>query len=160
QLMVGHLEGRFLQMLVALLKPMHVREIRTLTGCSALSMADAPPEGGRIITLEMDAPHARGAQEHIDTTPLADRHAARLGHAMDSLAQVRPPIDLAFLDADKSNYLRYYEATLPLLAPGGFIVADNVLWSGRVNDPEDESEDTVALREFNRVVSHDERVEC
>lgn len=159
QMMVGHLEGRFLKMVVAMLKPMRVLEIGTFTGYSALSMAEALPEGGRIITLEVNERHARIAQEHIDATPYADRIEIRLGHAMDSLAQVRGPIDFAFLDADKSNYLRYYEAVLPLLAPGGFLAADNVLWSGRVIDPEDESEDTVALREFNRVVSRDERVE-
>jgi caffeoyl-CoA O-methyltransferase len=145
---------------VAMIKPMHVLEIGTFTGYSSLCMAEALPEGGRIITLEVDERHARIAQEHIDATHYADRIEIRLGHAMDSLAHVRPPIDFVFIDADKSNYLRYYEAVLPLLAPGGFIAADNVLWSGQVMDSSDESEDTLALREFNRVVSRDDRVEC
>jgi caffeoyl-CoA O-methyltransferase len=160
QMLVGHLEGRLLKMLVAMIKPLHVLEIGTFTGYSALSMAEGLPEGGRIITLEVDERHARIAQEHIDATPYADRIEIRLGHAMDSLSHIHGPLDFVFLDADKSNYLRYYEAVLPLLAPGGFIAADNVLWSGQVLDGDDESEDTVALREFNRVVSRDERVEC
>jgi predicted O-methyltransferase YrrM len=78
---------------------------------------------------------------------------------MELLAHIRAPLDLVFIDADKVNYLRYYEAVLPLLRSGGAIVADNVLWYGQVLDPDDESEDTEAIREFNRFVSRDDRVE-
>ncbi len=160
QMIIGHLEGRLLKMLVAMIKPMHVLEVGTFTGYSSLCMAEALPEGGRIVTLEVNETHARIAQEHIDATPYADRVEIRVGHAMDSLAHVRAPIDFAFIDADKTNYIRYYEAILPLLAPGGFIAADNVLWDGQVMDSDDESADTVAIREFNRHVSRDDRVEC
>lgn len=160
QMLVGHLEGRLLKMLVAMIKPLHVLEIGTFTGYSALCMAEGLPEGGRIVTLEVNERHADIAQEHIDATPFADRIEIRRGHAMDSLAHINGPLDFVFIDADKTGYARYYEAVLPLLAPGGFIAVDNVLWSGQVLDGDDDSEDTVALRAFNRAVSHDERVDC
>ncbi len=160
QMLVGHLEGRLLKMFVAMIRPLHVLEIGTFTGYSALSMAEALPEGGRIITLEVDPEHARIAQEHIDATPYADRIEIRVGHAMDGIANLHGPLDFVFIDADKSNYIRYYEAVLPLLHPGGFIAADNVLWSGDVMDASKQDADTAALREFNRYVSHDDRVEA
>ncbi|MDZ7728870.1 MAG: class I SAM-dependent methyltransferase [Dehalococcoidia bacterium] len=160
QMLVGHVEGRLLKMLVAMCRPMHVVEVGTFTGYSALCMAEGLPEGGRLITLEVDPEHARIAQEHIDTTHYADRIEIRQGHAMDLLGHIPAPVDFAFIDADKSNYLRYYEALLPLLPPGGFLAADNVLWSGAVLDASNQEADTVALREFNDFVRRDERVEA
>lgn len=159
RMMLGPLAGSALKMITGLQQPMHVVEIGTFTGYSALCMAEALPEGGRIITLESNPEHARIAREHIDGSPYADRIEVREGRAMDLLAHIRAPLDLVFIDADKANYLRYYEAVLPLLRSGGAIVADNVLWYGRVLDPDDESEDTEAIREFNRFVSRDIRVE-
>lgn len=159
-MLVGHLEGRFLKMLVAMIEPVHILEIGSFTGYSALAMAEALPEGGRIITLEVDPEHARIAREHIAATPYFDRIELREGHAMQSLAEITIEFDLVFIDADKGNYLRYYEAVLPLLSRQGFIAVDNVLWSGSVIDPADESEDTVAIRAFNEFVRNDERVEC
>ena len=157
---LGPLAGSALKMLVGLLQPMHVVEIGTFTGYSALCMAEALPEGGRIITMEASPDHARIAREHVEDSPYADRIEVREGHAMELLAHLHPPLDLVFIDADKANYLRYYEAVLPLLRTGGAIVADNVLWYGQVLDPDDTSEDTEAIREFNRVVSRDPRVEA
>lgn len=160
QMLVGHLEGRLLKMLVAMIRPMHVVEVGTFTGYSALCMAEALPEGARIVTLEVSEEHARIAQDHINATPYADRIEIRRGHAMDLLAHIPPPVDLAFIDADKANYLRYYEALLTLLPPGGFIAIDNVLWSGNVLDANNTETDTAALREFNTFVSKDPRVEA
>jgi caffeoyl-CoA O-methyltransferase len=159
RMMLGPLAGSVLKMITGLQQPMHVVEIGTFTGYSALCMAEALPEGGKIVTLEANPEHARIAREHIGGSPYADRIEVREGHAMELLAHIRAPLDLVFIDADKVNYLRYYEAVLPLLRSGGAIVADNVLWYGQVLDPDDESEDTEAIREFNRFVSRDDRVE-
>lgn len=160
RLMLGPLAGSVLKMITGLLQPMHVIEIGTFTGYSALCMAEALPEGGKIITLEVNPEHARIAREHIEGSPYADRVEVREGHAMELLAHIRAPLDMVFIDADKANYLRYYEAVLPLLRNGGVIVADNVLWYGQVLDPDDDSEDTEAIREFNRFVARDDRVEA
>lgn len=158
-MMVGHLAGRFLAMLVALARPRRVLEIGTFTGYSALCMAEALPPEGRIVTLELSTEHAALAQAHIDASPFADRIEIRVGPALDSLAALSGPFDLVFIDADKAGYRDYYEATLPMLSASGFIVADNVLWSGRVLGQASDR-DSEAIRAFNDHVAADPRVEC
>lgn len=162
-MMVGTLEGRFLSFLVTMLRPQLVLEIGTFTGYSALSMAEALPPGGRIVTCDISEDHVAIARRHIDASPHRDRIEIRVGPAIDTLKSLDGPFDLAFIDADKTGYLDYYEAIVPKLAPGGVIAVDNVLWSGRVLDdaPADEvDESTQALREFNERVVADDRVEC
>jgi caffeoyl-CoA O-methyltransferase len=158
QMMVGHIMGRFLGTLVAIAKPMRILEFGTFTGYSALSMAEALPPGGRIVTLELDPTHAALAQSHIDASPLADRIEIRVGPALESAATLEGPFDLVFIDADKPGYRDYYEVGVRLLAPGGLIIADNVLWSGRVLDPSPDDADTAAIRAFNDHVAADPRV--
>jgi caffeoyl-CoA O-methyltransferase len=159
-MMVGPVEGQFLALMVALSGARRVLEIGTFTGYSALSMAAALPPDGTIVTCEVDAERAALAQRHFDASPFAGRIELRLGPALDTVAQLSGPFDLVFVDADKGNYLNYYEAVLPKLAGEGLLVADNVLWSGRVLDPEDQSEDTQAIRAFNDRVRDDPRVTC
>jgi caffeoyl-CoA O-methyltransferase len=162
-MMVGTLEGRFLSFLVTMLRPQLVLEIGTFTGYSALSMAEALPPGGRIVTCDISEDHVAIARRHIDASPYRDLIDIRVGPAIDTLKRLDGPFDLAFIDADKTGYLDYYEAIVPKLAPGGVIAVDNVLWSGRVLDdaPAGEvDEATRALREFNDHVVADERVEC
>jgi caffeoyl-CoA O-methyltransferase len=159
-MMVGTVEGRLLAMLVAMLRPQRVLEIGTFTGYSALSMAETLPPGGRITSLDISEKHVAIARKHIDTTPLADRIEIVVGPALESLEQVEGPLDLVFIDADKENYLAYYEAVLPKLAEGGVIAVDNVLWSGRILDDDDRSSATQAIREFNDHVVADDRVEA
>jgi len=159
-MMVGLLEGRLLETLVWLSGARRVLEIGTFTGYSALSMATALPAGGTIVTCEVDPERAATARRHFDGSPCGDRIEILVGPALASIATLDGPFDLVFIDADKTNYARYYEAVLPLLAERGLIVADNVLWSGRVVDPDDRSDDTVAIRAFNDLVRHDERVTC
>jgi caffeoyl-CoA O-methyltransferase len=162
-MMVGTLEGRFLSFLVTMLRPQLVLEIGTFTGYSALSMAEALPPGGRIVTCDISEEHVAIARRHIDASPHRDRIDIRVGPAIDTLKGLDGPFDLAFIDADKTSYLDYYEAIVPKLAPGGVIAVDNVLWSGRVLDgspPDEADESTRALREFNDRVVADERVEC
>ena len=158
QMLTGRVEGRFLEMLVWTSRAERVLELGTYSGYSALSMAAALPPGGRVVTCEVAPDHAEFAQHHIDASPYADRIELRVGPALDTLAALEGPFDLVFIDADKGNYRNYYEAVLPKLAERGLIAVDNTLWSGRVADDSDDSESTVAMREFNDAVAADPRV--
>jgi caffeoyl-CoA O-methyltransferase len=160
QMLTGAVEGRLLEFLVFLAQPALVLEIGTYSGYSALSMAQALPEGARIISCELDPERVAFAARHIADAGMADRIELRQGPALETIASLDGPFDLVFIDADKPGYLAYYEAVLPKLSPRGLIVADNVLWSGLVADPpsDDDTESTIALREFNDHVAADERV--
>jgi caffeoyl-CoA O-methyltransferase len=160
RMMVGPLEGRFLEFLVFATGARRVLEIGTFTGYSALSMAAALPEDGSIVTCDLDPVALAVARRHIAASPYAGRIEVREGPALDTLAGLEGPFDLVFVDADKVNYAAYYEATLPKLAPRGLIVVDNTLWSGRVLDEAADDEDTVAIRAFNDHVRDDPRVVC
>jgi caffeoyl-CoA O-methyltransferase len=160
QMMVGPVEGRFLEMLVFASGAGRVLEIGTFSGYSALAMAAGLPPGGSIVTCDIDPTAVEVARRAIAASPYAGSIDVRLGPALDTIATLDGPFDLVFIDADKPNYVAYYEAVLPKLAPRGLIVADNTLWYGRVLDPADTSEDTAAIRAFNEHVAHDPRVVC
>ncbi len=159
-MLVGPVEGRLLEFLVHLSSARRILEIGTFTGYSALSMAAALPPDGSIVTCEIDPQTAAIARRHFEASPWADQIRVKVGPALDTLAALEGPFDLVFVDADKENYRRYYEAVLPLLAERGVIAVDNVLWSGRVLDPSDDSPATRAIVEFNDFVRHDPRVVC
>jgi caffeoyl-CoA O-methyltransferase len=160
QMMVGRLEGRFLKMLVAAAQPRRVLEIGTFTGYSALSMAEALPADGRIVTCELDAERAAFARRAFEAAGFADRIEVRVGRAIDTVAGLDGPFDFCFIDADKPSYPDYYEAVLAKLAPHGLIAVDNVLWSGDVVDADSPSSDAQVMRAFNDRVAADPRVEC
>jgi len=159
-MLTGEVEGRMLEFLVFLAQPQLVLEIGTYSGYSALSMAQTLPAGGRIVTCELDPERVAFAERHIAAAGMADRIEVRQGPAIETIATLDGPFDLVFIDADKPGYLDYYEAVLPKLSPRGLVVADNVLWSGRVAAPEsdDDEDSTRALRRFNDHVIADERV--
>jgi caffeoyl-CoA O-methyltransferase len=159
QMMVGRIEGRFLGVLVRSLRARRVLELGTFTGYSSISMAFALPSGGRVITCDVNEETTAIARRYAEEAGVADRIDYRLGPGLETIAQLDGPFDLVFIDADKPNYVNYYEATLPLLAEGGLIVADNTLWSGRVIDETDDEDTTQAIRAFNDHVSEDARVE-
>jgi len=160
QMLTGEIEGRFLEFLVFLGRPGLVLEIGTYSGYSALSMAQALPAGGRIVTCELDPERVAFAQAHIADAGFGDRIEVRQGPALETVAGLDGPFDLVFIDADKAGYHAYYEAVLPKLSERGLIVIDNVLWSGRVAEPpsDDDTESTRALRAFNDHLAADERV--
>ena len=160
QMLTGTVEGRLLEMLVWAAQPRLVLELGTYSGYSALAMAASLPPGARIVTCELDDERADFAQRHIDATPYADRIELRRGPALETIESLEGPFDLVFIDADKVNYVNYYEAVVPKLAERGLIVADNTLWSGRVAGDDDQSESTVNMRAFNDHVHADERVVC
>jgi caffeoyl-CoA O-methyltransferase len=157
QMMVGPLEGRFLQLLVRLASPRLVLELGTFTGYSSISMASALPGGGRIVTCDIDERAVAIARRYAEEAGVVDRIDYRLGPGLETIAGLDGPFDFVFIDADKESYVDYYEAVLPKLADDGLIVADNVLWSGRVVEPEPE-ETTRTIMEFNEHVRRDERV--
>ena len=159
-MMVGRLEGAFLEMLVHATQAQLVLEIGTFTGYSAISMAAALPAGGRIITCEVDPEHAAHARENIDASAFADRIELREGPALDTIASLDGPFDLVFIDADKSGYPGYFEATLPKLSSHGLIAADNTLRNGSVLETEPASCGNRAIQGFNDGLVADERVRC
>jgi caffeoyl-CoA O-methyltransferase len=159
QMMVGPLEGQLLGWFVRLSQARRILEIGTFTGYSSISMGLALPEGGRIVSLDVNEATTAVARRYAAEAGLVDLIDYRVGPALEELEQLDGPFDLVFIDADKPNYVNYYEAVLPKLADGGFIVADNVLWSGRVVEAGGD-ENTRAIKAFNDHVAADERVEC
>ena len=156
-MMVGRLEGGFLAALVRLTGAKRILELGTFTGYSSISMASALPDDGRIITCDVDPDATAIARRYMDESGHGDKIEIRLGPALETIETLEGPFDLVFIDADKPNYANYYEAALPLLAENGVLIADNVLWSGRVVEP-DGDESTEAIMAFNEHVKNDSRV--
>jgi caffeoyl-CoA O-methyltransferase len=136
QMLTGPVAGRFLELLIWFGRPQRVLEIGTFSGHSALAMAAALPDGGRIDTCELDPERAAVAQRYFDRSPHGSRITLHIGPALDSIAALEGEFDFVFIDADKDGYVDYYEAVVPRLAERGLIAADNTLWSGRVLDGE------------------------
>jgi caffeoyl-CoA O-methyltransferase len=157
QMMVGPVEGRFLEQLVRLGRPHVVLELGTFTGYSSICMASALPPEGRLITCDVNDEAVEIARRYAAEAGVIDRIEYMPGPALDTLGRLEGPFDLVFIDADKGGYVDYYEAVLPKLAPGGLIAADNTLSSGHVleDDPDGTARAIVA---FNEHVRADERV--
>ena len=158
QMLTGTIEGRFLELLVHGLGARRVLEIGTYSGYSSISMAAGLPEGGHIDTCEVSEEHAAVARRYIEEAGYVDRITVHLGPALETLKRLEGPFDFVFIDADKENYVNYYEDVLPKLAERGLIAADNTLWSGRVLDDADDSQGTGAIKAFNEHVRADDRV--
>ncbi len=160
EMQVGHVEGAFLRMIVAVSRARSILEIGTFTGYSALSMASALPDDGTLVTCDIDPVATAVARRYFAESGLAPRIDLRLGPALDTIAALAAAgrrFDLVFIDADKENYARYWDAVLPLVPVGGLVLADNTLWSGRVVDPKAASD--LAIVAFNARVRADARVE-
>jgi caffeoyl-CoA O-methyltransferase len=156
QMLTGTIEGRFLEVLVAATGARRVLEIGTFTGYSALSMAAALPDDGRIDTLDIEPKHAEVAQRYFDRSPVGGKITLHLGPALDTIGGLEGEFDLVFIDADKENYDAYFEAVLPRLSERGLIAIDNTLWSGRVLEPPDETTKLIAA--LNDKLAADDRV--
>jgi predicted O-methyltransferase YrrM len=156
-------QGAFLALLAKILCARHALEIGTFTGYSALSVALALPEDGRVVALDVSREYTDRARRYWEEAGMQARIDLRLGPALESLdrmvASRDGPFDMAFIDADKSNYDAYYEHALKLLRPGGVVALDNMLWSGAVADPAINDVDTSALRALNAKIQADERVD-
>lgn len=153
----GFYQGRLLSMFSKMIKPRVVLEIGTYLGYSALCFAEGLANGGKVITLDVNEETNRVARSFVERSEYKNAVDFRLGPATEIIPSLDETFDLVFIDADKPNYSNYYNLVLGKVANGGFIVADNVLWSGRVLDPGDD-ENAQALHDFNKMVLADERV--
>ncbi|WP_266363675.1 O-methyltransferase [Tellurirhabdus rosea] len=164
RMLSGHLQGRFLALLSRMMRPRRVLEIGTYTGYSALCLAEGLAEDGRLITLDNNEELEDFARSHWAQSPVGDRIDFRLGHAPDLIPALDEVFDLVFIDADKKNYSLYFDLVLDKVRPGGLILADNVLWSGKVVESGRPAgrkidKDTQAVLDFNRKIQEDPRVE-
>lgn len=157
-MLTGRIEGRFLQLIIALSAFKNVIDIGTFTGYSALAMAESIPPDGKVLTIEHNSAYADIAQGFFNRSPHGYKIKLQQGEAIDILKLLpAEATDLVFIDADKTNYLAYYQESMRILRPGGFIVVDNALWYGRIFEPKDEDSKAIAL--FNEEVNTDNRVE-
>ena len=159
RMMSGPVQGKFLQFLCQMLKPQHVLEIGTYTGYAAICMAQGLPESGKLITIEANMEYEETIRHYLAKAGVDNKVELLLGDAKTILPTLDTTFDLAFIDADKVSYPLYYELVIEKMRPGGFILADNVLWDGKVLDANAKEHDTQALIAFNDKVMNDPRVE-
>lgn len=155
----GFYQGRLLAMISKMLQPRRILEIGTYMGYSALCLAEGLTDDGKIITLDVQPETHETAKSFWAKSPLNDKIDGLLGNALEIIPTLSDTFDLVFIDADKPNYANYYDLIFPKVRVGGIIIADNVLWSGKVLDTETyDDESTVALDSFNQKIQADERV--
>jgi caffeoyl-CoA O-methyltransferase len=156
----GHLQGKLLEMISKMIKPERILEIGTFTGYSAICLAKGLAEGGMLHTIDINDELTGVACRYFALAGLEDQIRMHTGHACEIIPLLEETFDLVFIDADKEEYLRYYELSFPKVRMGGFILADNVLWGGKVlPSSTDKNKETRGVREFNEFVMKDNRVE-
>ncbi len=158
RMLSGHVQGRFLSMISKLVNPEIIVEVGTYTGYSCLCLAEGLKKNGKIITIEKDEEFASIAKKFFDRSKYKEKISLLIEDATTAIENISEKIDLAFIDADKVNYTKYYDMLFPKLKNGGIIVADNVLWSGKVTQKVIDDE-TQSIKNFNIKVKNDERVE-
>ena len=158
RMLSGHVQGRFLSMISKLVNPEIIVEVGTYTGYSCLCLAEGLKKNGKIITIEKDEEFASIAKKFFDRSKYKEKISLLIEDATTAIENISEKIDLAFIDADKVNYSKYYDMLFPKLKIGGLIVADNVLWSGKVTEDVSDNE-TQSIKNFNTKVKNDERVE-
>lgn len=161
RMQVGRIEGNFLKMLVRMTGAKKILEIGMFTGYSALMMAEGLPADGKLITCDVNPQAEEIAKKYFAQSAYGEKIEIRMGPALETIAMLSADFDMIFIDADKENYPHYYEACMNILKPGGLIVIDNVLWSGKIIDPEEteKDRDTKAIDLTNKTVTNDDRVE-
>ncbi len=151
QMLSGHLQGAFLQMISHMIQPAAILEIGTFTGYSAICLAQGLRQGGKLITLDCNPEMEDFAKPYFEEAGLSNKIKMLTGDASDIIAKLDGPFDLVFIDADKENYIKYFDLVFPKVAPGGYIFADNTLWYGRVLQPDAESDrETAGIVHFNK----------
>jgi caffeoyl-CoA O-methyltransferase len=160
RMLSGHFQGRLLSMFSKMIRPEMILEIGTYTGYSTLCFLEGLSDNGKIITIDINHELEDMAQKYFDESGRGEHIDFRIGNAMEIVPNLTEQFDLVFIDADKENYINYYNLIFDKVVSGGYIIADNVLWSGKVLDtPEKMDLDTKILTEFNAMVQSDERVE-
>jgi len=160
RMLSGQLQGRMLSMLSQMIQPKRILEIGTYTGYSAICMAEGMQEDGKLITLDINEELEVMVRGYFEKAGLTQKIDYRIGNAMELIPEIDETFDLVFIDADKKNYTNYFNLVFEKVRPGGFIIGDNVLWSGKVVQTEKKTDkDTQAIIDFNRFVHEDDRVE-
>ncbi|MFT5859882.1 MAG: caffeoyl-CoA O-methyltransferase [Flavobacteriaceae bacterium] len=160
RMLSGHFQGRVLSMISHMIKPTNVLEIGTYTGYSALCFAEGLAEDGKILTLDKNEELEDMVNEYIDKSDFKGRITVQIGDAIEIIPTLDEKFDLVFIDADKSNYINYYNLVMDKMDAGGYILVDNVLWSGKVlKEAKPDDIDTKTLIEFNDLVHADSRVQ-
>ncbi|MFC2126421.1 O-methyltransferase [Bacteroidota bacterium] len=159
RMLSGHHQGRILSFISKMINPRSILEIGTYTGYSALCLAEGLRVGGMLHTIEINKEFEGLARKYFKESGFSKSIIQYFGNALEIIPDLHEVFDLVFIDADKENYTAYYEQVLELMNSSGIILADNVLWSGKVIDPEQNDKDTCALRQFNDYVLRDNRVE-
>jgi caffeoyl-CoA O-methyltransferase len=161
QMQISPEQGVFMALLAKLIRPRFAVEVGTFTGYSAICVARGLAPDGRLLCCDVNEDWTKVARDYWERAGLSDRIELRLAPAVQTLRALpeHPHVDLAFIDADKRGYADYWAELVPRMRPGGVILVDNVLWSGRIVDESDTDPDTIALREFNELVRADARVE-
>lgn len=156
----GPVQGKFLEMVSAMVKPENILEVGTYTGYSAICFAKGLAEAGQLHTIELNPELCDFANKYFKKAGLSDKIVQHIGNALDIIPTIDKKWDLVFLDADKENYLNYYNLVFDNVKKGGFILADNVLWDGKVLNPEvNKDKETKGIIEFNNFIKNDDRVE-
>lgn len=159
RMLSGHLQGRFLAMLSQMIQPTYILEIGTYTGYSALCLAEGLQENGKIITIDVNEELEEFTRNFFEASSLNNKIEYIIADAKEIIPNLEQEFDIVFIDADKKNYLNYYNLVFDKVKKGGYIISDNVLWSGKVADEKCNDKDTVNLREFNKLMLEDPRTE-
>jgi len=160
RMLSGHLQGQVLTMIAKMISPTHILEVGTFTGYSAICLARGLKEGGKLLTIEIDDELESLAKKYFEKAGVLDKIDQRIGSALEIIPTLNEKFDLVFLDADKREYLQYYNLLMDMLDSGAYILADNTLWSGKVLDkPKTDDEQTRGILEFNAAIKNDHRVE-
>lgn len=159
RMLSGHLQGTFLQMISKIIQPKRILEIGTYTGYSAICLAQGLQKDGLFHTIDVNDELESMIRRYIEKAGLKNKISLHIGNALNIIPNINETWDLVFIDADKENYLNYYNLVFEKVRSGGLIIADNVLWSGKVLDENENDSETIAIREFNQHIHEDERVE-
>jgi caffeoyl-CoA O-methyltransferase len=159
RMLSGHFQGRVLSMISKMIQPKRILELGTYTGYSALCLAEGLRADGHLHTIDKNEEREDFVQSFIDRSNFKNSITQHIGKALEIIPTLNEAWDIVFIDADKKNYINYYNLILPQLKTGSYILADNILWSGKVVDEKANDMDTVLLREFNQRMTEDSRIE-
>jgi predicted O-methyltransferase YrrM len=159
RMLSGHIQGRFLSLISKIKSPLHILEIGTYTGYGTLCLAEGLATNGKIFTIDRNEELISIQNKYFEESGNRDKIVQLTGNAVDILMGLNENFDLIFIDADKENYIKYFEIVSKKLNPNGIIISDNVLWSGKVVEESDNDQETDTLKKFNKLISKDERFE-
>ena len=159
RMLSGHIQGRFLSLISKIKSPLHILEIGTYTGYGTLCLAEGLAADGKIFTIDRNEELLKIQNKYFEESGNRDRIVQLTGNAIDILDNLNQTFDLIFIDADKENYVKYFQLVSEKLNPNGLIISDNVLWSGKVVEGDNDDKETITLKKFNRILNEDKKFE-